>query len=61
MILTQPQRRQERALLIGLEQDGVSKWDLRDSREELRELANSPGAYVGDTVTQQLPKPTGPF
>jgi GTP-binding protein HflX len=61
MIETKPQKKPERALLIGLEQDGVSKWDLRDSMEELRELANSAGAEVVDTVTQKLPKPTAPF
>lgn len=52
---------QERAVLIGLEKDGVSKWDLRDSMEELRELANSAGAEVVSTVTQKLPKPTAPY
>ena len=57
----QPKEKQERALLIGLEQDGVSKWDLRDSMEELRELANSAGAEVVDTVTQKLQKPTAPY
>ena len=61
MIETKPKRQTERALLIGLEQDGVSKWDLRDSMEELRELASSAGAEVVDTVTQKLPKPTAPF
>jgi GTP-binding protein HflX len=61
MILTQPQRKQERALLVGLEKDGVSKWDLRDSLEELAELASSAGAEVVDTVTQKLSKPTAPF
>ena len=61
MIETKPKKQAERALLIGLEQDGVSKWDLRDSMEELRELANSAGAEVVDTVTQKLPKPTAPF
>ena len=61
MIETRPKRQAERALLIGLEQDGVSKWDLRDSMEELRELASSAGAEVVDTVTQKLPKPTAPF
>src|SRR5438067_12544570 len=60
MIETKPKKLAERALLIGLEQDGVSKWDLRDSMEELRELANSAGAEVVDTVTQKLPKPTAP-
>ncbi|MBA3833536.1 MAG: GTPase HflX [Chthoniobacterales bacterium] len=61
MIVTQPQRKQERALLIGLEKEGVSKWDLRDSLEELAELAISAGAKVVDTVTQKLQKPTAPF
>src|SRR3954471_5987804 len=61
MIDVSPIRKQERALLIGLEQDGVSKWDLRDSMEELAELANSAGAHVVDTVTQKLQKPTAPY
>src|SRR5256884_4565176 len=61
MIETKPKKQVERALLIGLERDGVSKWDLRDSMEELRELASSAGAEVVDTVTQKLPKPTAPF
>src|SRR3954464_2393067 len=61
MIETRPHKGQERALLIGLETNGVSKWDLHDSMEELRELANSAGAEVVDTVTQKLPKPTAPF
>jgi GTPase len=61
MIETTPAKKQERALLIGLEQEGVSKWDLRDSMEELRELASSAGAEVVDTITQKLQKPTAPF
>jgi len=61
MIETRPKKAHERALLIGLEKDGVSKWDLRDSLEELAELANSAGAEVVDTVTQKLPKPTAPY
>lgn len=61
MIETAPQKKQERALLIGLEQHGVSKWDLRDSMDELRELASSAGAEVVDTVTQKLEKPTAPY
>ena len=61
MIETRPHRTQERALLIGLEKDGVSKWDLRDSMAELRELARSAGAEVVDTVTQRLPRPTAPY
>src|SRR5450432_2204563 len=61
MIDTQLYRKQERALLIGLEKEGVAKWDLRDSMEELRERANSAGAHVVDTVTQKLQKPTAPL
>ena len=61
MFEIQPNKIHERALLIGLEKDGVSKWDLRDSMEELRELANSAGAEVVDTVTQKLQKPTAPY
>ncbi len=61
MIEIQRQRKQERALLVGLEQDGVSKWDLRDSMDELRELVSSAGAEVVDTVTQRLDRPTAPY
>src|SRR2546429_3699885 len=61
MIEVRPKKNQERALLIGLEQEGVSKWDLRDSMAELHELANSAGAEVVDTVTQKLQKPTAPY
>jgi GTP-binding protein HflX len=61
MIETRPQKPRERALLIGLEKEGVSKWQLHDSLEELRELANSAGAEVVDTVTQKLHKPTAPY
>jgi GTP-binding protein HflX len=61
MIETRPKQLHERALLIGVEQEGVSKWDLRDSLEELAELASSAGAEVVDTVTQKLQKPTAPY
>ena len=61
MIDTQPKNRPERALLIGLEKAGVSKWDLQDSMDELRELASSAGAEVVDTVTQKLERPTAPY
>jgi GTP-binding protein HflX len=61
MIETRPKKSHERALLVGLEKQGVSKWDLRDSLEELAELANSAGAEVVDTVTQKLEKPTAPY
>src|SRR5262252_4204232 len=61
MIETRPKKRHERALLIGLEKQGVTKWDLQDSLEELAELASSAGAEVVDTVTQKLEKPTAPY
>src|SRR3954467_10261651 len=61
MIEVSSKKKQERALLIGLEQEGVSKWDLRDSMDELAELASSAGAEVVDTVTQKLQKPTAPY
>lgn len=61
MIEVQAKNGQERALLVGLEQDGVSKWDLADSMAELRELASSAGAQVVNTVTQRLDKPTAPY
>jgi GTPase len=61
MIETRPNKNHERAILIGLEKEGVSKWDLRDSLAELRELAHSAGAEVVDTVTQKLAKPTAPY
>jgi GTP-binding protein HflX len=61
MIETRPKKTHERALLIGLEKQGVSKWDLQDSLDELAELANSAGAEVVDTVIQKLQKPTAPY
>jgi GTPase len=61
MIEVQKKKRAERALLVGLEQDGVSKWDLRDSLDELKELVTSAGAEVVNTVTQKLEKPTAPY
>src|SRR5438045_6707825 len=61
MIETRPKNTPERALLIGLEKGGVAKCDLRESMEELRELASSAGAEVVDTVTQKLHRPTAPY
>src|SRR4051794_25955459 len=61
MIETRPNKTHERALLVGLEKRGVSKWDLQDSLAELAELASSAGAEVVDTVTQKLQKPTAPY
>ena len=43
----------ERALLIGLERPGHDKWAVKDSLEELRELAVSAGAEVLDLISQK--------
>jgi GTPase len=51
----------EKTVLVGLERDGVSRWDLEDSLAELRELATTAGAQVVDTVTQKLDHPTAPY
>ncbi|MDD5198263.1 MAG: GTPase HflX [Terrimicrobiaceae bacterium] len=57
-----PQRRiAERAILVGLEQQGLSHWDLEDSLAELKQLAASAGAQVVDTVVQKMEKPTAPY
>ena len=61
MIETQPKQRQERALLVGLEKEGTTKWDLADSLDELKELVSSAGAHVVNTVTQKLQSPTAPY
>jgi GTP-binding protein HflX len=50
----------ERALLIGLERPGLDRWAIQDSLKELRELAESAGATVLDTVTQKRDAPTAP-
>jgi len=51
---------QERALLVGLERTGHDKWDVRDSLEELRALAESAGAEVVDLITQKRGAPSAP-
>ncbi len=51
----------EKAILVGLEQQGVSRWDLEDSLAELKLLAATAGAQVVDTVIQKLEKPTAPY
>jgi len=56
-----PAKRRERALLVGLERDGVDKWVLRESLEELAELAKSAGAEVTGVLTQHLDQPTAPY
>ncbi len=62
MIITAPPpSATEKTVLVGLEHNGVSRWDLQDSLEELRELAATAGAKVVDTVTQKLDHPTAPY
>ncbi len=50
----------ERALLIGLERPGHDKWAVKDSLEELRELAVSAGAEVLDLISQKRDTPAAP-
>ena len=61
MIDTVVKRSREKAILVGLEHEGVDKWELKESLEELAELALSAGAQVVGTVTQKLGQPTAPF
>lgn len=62
MIITAPPpSATEKTVLVGLEHDGVSRWDLQESLEELRELASTAGATVMDVVTQKLDHPTAPY
>lgn len=62
MIITAPPpSATEKTILVGLEHDGVTRWDLEESMAELRELAATAGAKVVDTVTQKLDHPTAPY
>ena len=61
MMADSTSRPQEKAILVGLEREGVSRWDVEDSLTELRQLAATAGAQVVDTVVQKLEKPTAPF
>ena len=47
----------ESALLIGLERPGHDRWAVKDSLEELRELAVSAGAEVLDVISQKRDSP----
>ena len=51
----------ERVLLVALERDNLTRWDVEDSLNELRQLAATAGAEVIDTVVQKLDKPTAPY
>lgn len=61
MVSTTPATTTEKTILIGLERDGVTRWDVEDSLRELQQLAATAGAQVIDTVVQKLEKPTAPF
>ena len=51
----------EKTLLVGLERSGTAHWEILDSLEELRQLANTAGAEVIETITQKLERPTAPY
>jgi GTP-binding protein HflX len=61
MIETRPSSKQESALLVGLEREGLTRWDVEESLGELAELAATAGAEVAGTLTQKLPQPTAPY
>ena len=50
----------EMALLIGLERPGHDRWAVKDSLDELRELTESAGATVLDTLSQKRDAPSAP-
>ncbi len=52
---------QERAMLVGVECPGESRWDLTDSLRELEQLVKSAGGTVYHKAIQKLPAPTAPF
>ena len=51
----------ERALIVGVERLGESRWDFADSLKELGELVKSAGGEVEEVAVQKLEKPTAPF
>lgn len=48
-------------VLVGLERDGITRWDIEESLDELGLLAESAGARVVETVIQRLERPTAPY
>ena len=60
-MVTNPAPKSEKTILVGLEHEGVSRWDVEDSLGELRQLASTAGADVVATVVQKLDKPTAPY
>jgi len=51
----------ENVILVGLEREGLTRWDVEESLEELGLLAESAGARVVETVVQRLERPTAPY
>jgi GTP-binding protein HflX len=54
-------RKLEKALIVGLECQGNDRWDVRESLDELAELAATAGAEVVGRITQRLQQPTAPY
>ena len=61
MMVETTSRKHEKTILVGLEREGVTRWDVEDSLDELRQLAATAGAQVVDTVVQKLDHPTAPY
>jgi GTP-binding protein HflX len=51
------QRKTERAFLVGAELKNSTAWELQDSMEELRQLAQTAGAQIVGDATQKLESP----
>jgi GTP-binding protein HflX len=56
-LISTANKRTERAFLIGLERKGRANWELRDSMDELAQLAATAGAEVVGEGTQKLEAP----
>lgn len=61
MMVETTSRTHEKTILVGLEREGTTRWDVEDSLKELGQLAATAGAQVIDTVVQKLDHPTAPF
>ena len=56
-LITTPHKKTERVFLVGLELKSRTAWEIRDSLDELAELAATAGAEVLGDGTQKMEKP----
>lgn len=57
LIKIQPENFQERAILVGVQTNNISRIQLEESLQELSVLSHTAGAFVTGVVTQNLSKP----